>query len=334
MIELPGYEYVNQLGTPGFFGEVWLARNHLSGQEVAIKHIDGRKIDLTLDAWSAEAAAMAACEHPNLVPIYHAEITPDGPALVMKYLPSGAASSRWSGGPVPVGLAVQAAIDVCWGLHHLHARGLTHRDIKPANILFDGEHAVLGDFGLAAAPGSPAPALYVSHAPPEVRAGGAWTPVADVYALGVTLYRLLCGDDAAGLTAPNAGVLIASGKWPDTSMWPVHVHKRLRTAVRAATQRDANRRPQSAADLRDVLEAARPTVSFVPNGITSWSGDSETAGWEIGIDQRVGAYDVHVRRDLGKGPRRVAQSRGNPTEQSAQDEARRFIEQIAATGAV
>lgn len=60
MIELPGYEYVNQLGTPGFFGEVWLARNHLSGQEVAIKHIDGRKIDLTLDAWSAEAAAMAA----------------------------------------------------------------------------------------------------------------------------------------------------------------------------------------------------------------------------------------------------------------------------------
>jgi len=335
MIELADYEYLERLGEPGFFGEAWLARNRLSGRMVAVKHIDGGKIELSLEAWSAEAEAMAACEHENLVTIHHAEVTDDGPALVLEYLPDGSAVSRWGGTPAPIGEAMAMAIEVCWGLHHLHIRDLTHRDIKPGNILFRGDTAVLADFGLAVSTDTPVSTTYKPHTPPEVRAGGHWTPVADVFALGVTLYRLICGDAFCEYDSPEILDRIARGWWPDLTLWPVHVHKRLRTVLRAAMNPDPNKRPQSAAALRNRLEMARPAVSFGWDGVDRWAGASEGAVWRIRLARTDDLVHIDVERDLGRGLRRVSVAdAADMSEVAAKARLVSLFEQLAISGGV
>ncbi|WP_371226611.1 protein kinase [Pseudomonas sp. QE6] len=85
------------------------------------------------------------------------------------------------------------------GLGQLHRRNILHRDIKPENLHWanDGELRLL-DFGLAYCPGLsredphdlPGTPSYLA---PETFQGAAPDARQDLYAAGVTLYRLLCG---------------------------------------------------------------------------------------------------------------------------------------------
>ena len=81
----------------------------------------------------------------------------------------------------------------------LHRRNILHRDIKPENLLWcdDGELRLL-DFGLAYCPGLSRDEQHVlpgtpSYIAPEAFAGAAPDRQQDLYAAGVTLYRLLTG---------------------------------------------------------------------------------------------------------------------------------------------
>jgi serine/threonine-protein kinase len=91
-------------------------------------------------------------------------------------------------------------LGVCDRLDAAHRAGVLHRDLEPQNILVVEEGAVkIIDFGLALAVGSAgltAMGLIVGTpeymAPEQVR-GGPQDERTDVYALGVVLYRALCG---------------------------------------------------------------------------------------------------------------------------------------------
>lgn len=333
MIPLPGYTYVGPLGKPGNFGAVFHAVNDLSGRDVAVKHIDAPMTPEALAAWEAEASAMAACTHDNLVTILHAEITPDGPALVMEYLPDGSVASRFGDQPAPAGAVADIAIDVCWGLHRLHVEGLTHRDIKPGNLLFDGPRIKLGDFGLAGGAGDPADLIYVAHKPPEVHHGGAWTEAADIYALSVTAWRLVWGDTNNGRREPDLHMRVAAGAWPDRSAWPLHVHKRLRTVLRSGLHPDPTKRPGTAAEFRSQLEKAKPAISWSWTGPGQWSGDGDEVRWEVDTRVTASGFVVDTRRDTGSGARRVGAGCAKELEaKDAESMCRALLEKLAADG--
>lgn len=105
-----------------------------------------------------------------------------------------------NGKPLELPFAVGVAAEVADALSACHDAGVVHRDVKPSNILLrDGLHPVLFDFGLAqdhedpdAEPGR----LYatpMTASPEQVLANGMVDGRADVYSLGVTLFRMATG---------------------------------------------------------------------------------------------------------------------------------------------
>lgn len=112
----------------------------------------------------------------------------------------------------------------------LHRRNILHRDIKPENLLWcdDGELRLL-DFGLAYCPGLsrdeqhslPGTPSYIA---PEAFAGAAPDRQQDLYAAGVTLYRLLTGHYPYGeieaFQHPRFGKPTAPSRYrPDIPAW-------------------------------------------------------------------------------------------------------------------
>lgn len=88
-------------------------------------------------------------------------------------------------------------IDLCTALESCHAAGILHRDIKPENIFYSpsSKSFKLGDFGIACymsriteekgLPGT------LTHMAPEIYKGGIYDTSADLYAVGMILYKLL-----------------------------------------------------------------------------------------------------------------------------------------------
>ena len=111
---------------------------------------------------------------------------------------------------MPPPLAVSIAIEMCKGLHHAHTRqdekgrplGLVHRDISPDNVLISYEGEVkISDFGIAKAQvvGRPVTEVgmvkgtYPYLSPEQARGLNDVDARGDVYAVGVVLYLMLCG---------------------------------------------------------------------------------------------------------------------------------------------
>ena len=103
------------------------------------------------------------------------------------------------GKALPLERATRLIAEAADAAQACHERGVVHRDLKPSNILLRDDKPVLFDFGLAqdaedpdAEPGR----LYgtpMTASPEQVHAEGPIDGRADVYALGITMFRLITG---------------------------------------------------------------------------------------------------------------------------------------------
>ena len=148
-----------------------------------------------------EAATAAKLRHPNIIKIY--SVGRDGEAVyfAMDYYPTGLAERLEVASTLPEEFVVRVGVDVAQALGYAHREGVIHRDIKVDNILFDTHgNAVVADFGIARAlsgySGQTGTNMVVGtpqyFAPEQARA----KPLdgrADIYSLGVTLYRAATG---------------------------------------------------------------------------------------------------------------------------------------------
>ena len=147
-----------------------------------------------------EARAAAQPEHPHIVTVFDAGLSPQGAYIAMELLKGKdlrqLLAEGWRPSPGQAALIIRRVADA---LAYAHSKGVVHRDIKPANIFMIGrtQPKVL-DFGIAsiahardrggdAAVGSP---HYM--APEQVRGAGTDRRT-DVFSLGVVLYELLTG---------------------------------------------------------------------------------------------------------------------------------------------
>ena len=184
--------------------EVWLAHDATLERPVAIARARSGEVGAEArERMRREARFMARLgDHPNIVTVFDAVVDGGVLHIVVRYMAGGSLAERLA--TVPDGRLEPAEVlrtgrALADALAHAHAHGVVHRDVKPDNVWLGADgSAGLGDFGIAMvtgdAPGSAAAATGTPYyQAPEQGAGAASLPQSDLYALGATLWELLCG---------------------------------------------------------------------------------------------------------------------------------------------
>jgi serine/threonine protein kinase len=148
--KLGPYEISSALGAGGM-GEVYRARDARLGRDVAIKvlpaHLSSNP-DLR-QRLEREAKAISSLNHPNICTLYDIGSQDGVDFLVMEHLEGETLADRLQRGAMPLGEALQIAIEIAGALDKAHARGIVHRDLKPGNVMLTRNGPKLLDFGLA-----------------------------------------------------------------------------------------------------------------------------------------------------------------------------------------
>jgi tRNA A-37 threonylcarbamoyl transferase component Bud32/tetratricopeptide (TPR) repeat protein len=195
------YRLLGELGR-GAMGVVHRARDEKLERDVAIKEMAGelRTNQTALQLFSQEAKALAQLNHTNIVAMYDQVTDERGIYMIMEMVDGTTLEHILAErGALPWPEAIAVVDQLCAGLAYAHARKVIHRDIKPGNIFIARDDTVkLGDFGLARVlrevtirktevRGTP---LYMA---PEQITGTDVNHRADLYAVGCTLFELVCG---------------------------------------------------------------------------------------------------------------------------------------------
>lgn len=257
---MPEYEQLQRLGE-GNFGDVWLVHDHALGVNRAVKFVLPSRIQNPTEFYQ-EPQTLMRLRHENIVRVEDAGKKADGTLYIaMEYLPSGSVKDKFRGRPIPIQKARKILCDVCWGLEYAHQNGYIHRDIKPGNILLGGDgKAKLSDFGLATRiprGRAASPHGYITHLAPEVFDQGFTSKLTDIFALGITSYRVLCGDAFLPRIDSEEYIfdLIRIGKYPDRRFYRPCIPSSIRRIVNKSIHIDPSQRYQSASSFRKALEA-------------------------------------------------------------------------------
>ena len=189
----------------GTFGKVRLAIHFPSGEEVAVKILEKRRMADAADIGQAkrEIKILKKFRHRNVVQLFEVVDTQSSLFLVMEYTPEGELFNY---------IASRKRLEekeACFffhqivnGVEELHKLEVTHRDLKLENLLLkntpQGLVVKIADFGLSDTHDNgkllTTPCGSPCYAAPEIIAGNAYVgPVADIWSLGVTLFSIVAG---------------------------------------------------------------------------------------------------------------------------------------------
>jgi hypothetical protein len=203
------FEILRSLGSGGM-GAVYLARHRLMERLCAIKvlHPALARDEESLQRFLAEARNASRILHPNVCAVYDCGTTPEGTVyLAMEYVEGRSLGAILAEqGALPLDRAAALLDGIAAGLEAAHELGIVHRDLKPDNVMVVSraghETVKLVDFGIAKAlardPGRDltTPGTVVGtpdYMAPEQFAGDPVDCRTDVYALGLTFYRMVTG---------------------------------------------------------------------------------------------------------------------------------------------
>jgi serine/threonine protein kinase len=197
------YEVETELGSGGF-GQVFRAFDPTVGRQVAIKVLKAGAEPELFSRFRNEAAAAGKLRHENIVIVYDFGEQNGIPYLVMELLDGEdldriIASRR----PLKLWQKLDVMAQTAAGLQHAHANGIVHRDVKPANIMLlrDGVVKIM-DFGIALLTQATAARFtregdmlgtFAYMAPEHFSAVPSSDALSDIFAYGVTCYKLLTG---------------------------------------------------------------------------------------------------------------------------------------------
>jgi WD40 repeat protein len=275
------YEIVREIARGGM-GVVFQARQVSLNRPVALKMILAGQLanNAEIRRFHTEAEAAANLDHPGIVPIFEVGQHEGQHYFSMGLVEGQSLSQRLAQGPLPAREAAELIGRVCAAIEYAHSRGVIHRDLKPANILLDHNgNPRVTDFGLAKKlenecdlTGSGQIMGTPSFMPPE-QAGGKPAkvgPLADVYALGATLYALAAGRPPFQAASPLDTVVqvINDEPVPPRRLNP-SIPRDVETICLKCLEKEPAKRYASVTALREDLQRYLAGEPIAPRPVTS-----------------------------------------------------------------
>ncbi|ADB17882.1 serine/threonine protein kinase [Pirellula staleyi DSM 6068] len=264
-LTLGKYRLLEQLGS-GEMGKAYLAEHETLARRVALKVIAKRLTSqpAVLSRFLQDATKLAAVEHGNLTHVYDVNHEGDQFYMVMEYVEGEDLEKRVTAtGPIAPAAAVDLALQVVEGLAAAGKNGLVHGDLKPSNLLVDAKGTLrVLDLGLSQLTSAPAAggvdessemaSLRASsfHAPEQREQRGNIDTRSDLYALGCSLYFLVTGQTPPLELTSSSEIDTAKAGLPEE----------LKNAIVALLAPSADKRPQSLAEAKQLLETVKATL--------------------------------------------------------------------------
>eukprot|EP01065_Artemidia_motanka_P002037 TRINITY_DN10938_c0_g1_i1.p1 TRINITY_DN10938_c0_g1~~TRINITY_DN10938_c0_g1_i1.p1 ORF type:complete len:649 (+),score=142.50 TRINITY_DN10938_c0_g1_i1:120-1949(+) len=221
------YKMCQQLGT-GNFATVRLGVHHKTGEQVAVKVVDKRKLlidhDFSVERLLEEVRMLRRLSHPHVVSIKDYFDDSAGYLCIVLELVRGGDFLDYMVNSLKFTESESTTlfVQMLEALLYLHSKGIAHRDLKPENVLVDMRDGFkpgpvpakqaglsklqlpvsqtilkLADFGLAKWTGERSVMLTYCGTPmyiaPEIQRGAGYTKLVDVWSMGIILFIMVTG---------------------------------------------------------------------------------------------------------------------------------------------
>ncbi len=246
----------------GAFGTVFVGLNLVTGELMAVKHLDTAEVSAReLASLEHEITLMKGMHHPNIV--QYLGTTRDKAALCifLEYVTGGSIRQMLERfGQLDETVVRTYTRQLLLGLEYLHRNGIAHRDIKGANVLVSNDGTIkLADFGASKRLGANSTVMSGTGtgtggnpkgtplwmAPEVIKAtqsARGWKK-ADVWSVGCTVIEMLTGQPPWSEFTNHVTAMYHIACSEDTPQLPPSLSEQGRDFLTLCFKRDPTRRP-------------------------------------------------------------------------------------------
>ena len=312
------YKLIKKLGN-GNFGSVYLVHDEILNTDKALKLLQIKDLKKAKKLF-LEAEIPYKCNHKNIIEIYGGEILSVTNtathvsellfAIDMELINGLSVEKLLTKQYLTLDYSLKMIQGVLFGLEHSHNQGIIHRDIKPGNILIDNKIPKLSDFGLASSLGAliDPPDGYIPHMAPETIDNNIATIESDIYALGITFYRMInnisnwqeyLNNFFCSIDDLNNDII--SGQFIKKLNFQPYIPEKVKKIIKKACALNPSERYHSAAEMRNAIAKLHTNYEWNKISDLQWQGiNQDKKKKELTIEEKGKIFKFIVKNNNRK----------------------------------
>lgn len=311
-------EYVNKFQVrsykgAGSFGETYEVLHTGLNQIWALKFSKEMNSSEEIQKVLTEAKVQVQFENDNIVKVYDVDKYETNEDLyiyiAMEYMQNGTLGSLMKREFISIKYATDLFIKILFALEYMHGQGYLHRDVKPDNILLDeNNNPKLSDFGLSNTFEEclKNPNGYTTHLAPEWFQTMQSNVQTDIYAAGMTLYRIINNYANWSQIIENSKINkkdLIGGKLVSKIGFMPWIPDKLIRIINKATNKEPNKRYKTITEFKNALSKLNILYDWAPakNSLV-WNGIRTKHTYKIEIIHRprLNKWEVVIKKNNRK----------------------------------